>query len=102
VNITKPLVDCYWNARFALYTRQIAHEIAPELRKSVRRKFGTQTCATTEGKEYLQCRAAQLAQVFIDDILRRNPSLPSGIASKLVVSAARKAAKLAARTNRVH
>jgi hypothetical protein len=100
VDITKPLVDCYWTMRLYFNANRVAESVVPELRHSACKQFGVKYVVRAERDAYIESRAAQLAQPLVDDILRANPNIPSRFGNKLVLSAAGKAAILVTKSER--
>jgi hypothetical protein len=95
VNIAKAFAACYWKVRIDFFARRIARRIAPELRQDACRKLTDRRTPGNEFKNYLDTRAAQLAQPLVDNLLRKNRQIPSLLGNKLVMSAAAKAAAIA-------
>jgi len=100
VDISKSLVACYWMVRIDVFARRIARRIVPELRQDACRKLNDRPTASIEFKNYLDTRAAQLAQPLVDDLLRRHRHIPSLMANKLVMLSAAKAATIALKVHR--
>jgi hypothetical protein len=98
VKLTKPFRAYYWRLRSNRYATQIARQILPELRQTARRKMGSPGCSKADIRQYTEVRAAQLAQPLVDEILRANPRFPGFLGNEMIVSAARKAAALVAKT----
>jgi len=99
VNIATPFVTWYWTVRIDLYARRVARCIIPDLRQAVLRKFGDKDYRGTEVKAYLNCRAVQMSQPLVDELMLANPQIPSLLGNKLVICAAAKAASVVSKTD---
>ena len=74
---------------------RIAVQISPELWESTRRKLGKNSAGKNGLRHYVQARAAQLAQLKVDEMVRSKSSLSGRAANKLILKAANAAAKMA-------
>jgi hypothetical protein len=90
--VTDSIYNRYWSVRiYCVYSRRMARELMPELRKSVLTKAYSRFKSVAEREAYVKCRAAQLAQPLVDSIVRNNPRMPGNLANKLVLNVATKA-----------
>src|ERR1700754_1193128 len=95
MDFRKSVVIFFWRVRIDAFARRIARTIAPELRQDACRKLGDSRKPGDEFRNYLDGRAAQLAQPLVDDLIRKKPRIPSVMANRLVISSAAKAAAIA-------
>ncbi|HEX3598629.1 MAG TPA: hypothetical protein VHU84_00725 [Lacipirellulaceae bacterium] len=87
------IVKFYWKLRVELYAMSIGRKILPTLRHDAHRKYGAKMPIGRENELYLEARAAQLAQPFADQIVRQNRQFPTVLANKLLINAAKNAAR---------
>jgi hypothetical protein len=73
---------------------RIAVQISPELWESTRRKLGKNSAGKNALRDYVQTRAAQLAQLKVDEMVRSKSSLSGRSANKLILKAANAATKM--------
>ena len=73
---------------------RIAVQISPELWENTRRKLGKNSAGKNGLRDYVQTRAAQLAQLKVDEMVRSKSSLSGRAANKLILKAANAATKI--------
>jgi hypothetical protein len=100
MSFAEPMVKFYWKLRVELFAKSIVRKILPTLRRDARRKYGVIIPFGRESERYLEARAAQLAQPVVDQIILANRQFPAVLANRLLISAAKKAARSIAATAR--
>lgn len=73
---------------------RMALQISPELWENARRKLRKKAHVDKSFREYVGVRAAQLAQLKVDELVRSQSRIAGAVANKLILKASQTATKM--------